>query len=419
MHLDDYSSEIKDSILSNHIDTSQLEDDFKEVLYSSEIFSFIKNHDFFSPRSVEFITTKESVGDTAIVDFEKFIKESFNNPTEIWKYAYDKQLYEDDRLLLNTLLSFGDEVSEERLQLAFDARLEYETTYNNKKREMHAFHHAYHRILGGFIFATKEGMIRFINPSLIDFLLKYIKSDINEVEKIAASVINVNQLTKRLFTLTYSDDKKPLMPETLQERLLDSYDSFLTGDDDDGESIILALVIYKYINSAKKVDVICEILKDIDEWESFYEDYDLSVKFQEFMLEVRGNSAINAIIEERITEIISELVLSDSDFDGAFRTLSDLVSKYDVDLQSFNTSKLDNHFVEILQEYISNEVDDLEQNMLDESGIDDLNNYIETQLEELNILGLDLKLDLSEITNVDWYEVAWGNEARRLMEKDD
>ena len=57
--------------------------------------------------------------------------------------------------------------------------------------------------------------------------------------------------------------------------------------------------------------------------------------------------------------------------------------------------------------------------MLDESGIDDLNNYIETQLEELNILGLDLKLDLSEITDVNWYEVAWANEARRLMEKDD
>jgi energy-coupling factor transporter ATP-binding protein EcfA2 len=418
LHLDDYSTDIRETLLVNHIECSQLPEEFKDLLFSKELFSFILKHKYFSPRSVEFITTKETVGNTTIQNFEEFVKDSFDNPTEIWKHAYINQLNEDDRLLLNTLLSFGDEISKERLQSAFDERINYEITYNNKTRVMHAFKHAYQRLLGGFVYSTKEEMIRFINPSLIDFLLKYIRLDKIEVEKIASSVIDVDQLTKRLFSLTYQENK-PIMPDILQERLLRSYDSFLSGDDDDGELIVLALVIYKYVDSKKKVNVVCEILNDIDEWELLYENYDLSIKFQEFMTEVRGNSAINSIIEERITEIISELVLSDSDFDGAYGTLSDLISKYDLNLSSFNTGKIDEHFAEILQEYVSNEVEWLTDFVTDESEVSELNQKIESKLDKVNSLGLDVELDLSEITDVDWYEVAWSNELRRLMEKDD
>lgn len=419
LHLDDYSTDIREALLNNHIENSQIADEYKDILRSKELFKFILEHNYFSPRSVEFITTKETIGNTSVQNFYRFIKESFDNPTEIWKHAYINQLNEDDRLFLNTLLSFGDEISEERLELAFEKRINYEITFNNKSRVMHAFKHAYQRLLGGFIYSTKGEMIRFINPSLTDFLLKYIRLDCVEVEKMALSIIDVDQLTKRLFPLTHNNTTKPSMPIALQERLLNNYDSFLSGNDDDGESIILALIIYKDVDSEKRIDIVCQILNGIEEWESLYEDYELSAKFQAFMHEVRGNSPINAIIEEKITEIFTELVLSDYDYDRAFRTLSDLISKYDVDLESFNTRKLDNHFAEILQEYISNEVDDLEQHMLDESGIDDLNEFIATQQEELNILGLNVELDLSEIKDVDWYEVACINQIKRLMEKDD
>jgi hypothetical protein len=283
---------------------------------------------------------------------------------------------------------------------------------------MHAFKHAYQRLLGGFIYSTNEEMIRFINPSLIDFLLKYIRLDEVEVRKIALSVIDVDQLTKRLFTLAYKINK-PSMPISLQERLLNNYDSFLSGDDNNGELIVLALVIYKYVDSKNKIDIVCEILNEIDEWNLLYEDYELSVKFKDFMHEVRNNSTINTIIEERINEIIGELVLSDSDFDDAYNTLSDLITRYDIDLVSLNTLKLDEHFAEMLQEYIWDEVEWLKDFVTDESEVSELNDKIESRLDKVNSLGLDIQLDLSEITNVDWHDVAWSIELRRLLEKDD
>jgi len=302
--------------------------------------------------------------------------------------------------------------------MAFESRVEYEIENNNKTRVMHAFRHAYERLLGGFIYSTKEDDVRFINPSLIDFLLKYIRLDKVEVEKIASSVIDVDQLTKRLFSLTYSENK-PIMPEVLQNRLLDSYDSFLSGENDYAELIILSLVIYKFVDSNKKENVVCEILSNIEEWDSLYEDYDLSVSFQEFMLEARGNSAINAIIGERIIEIIQEVVLSDADFDGASETLSDLIDKYEVDLSSWDTSRLDKHFGEILQEFISNEAEWLTYWIIDESEVSELHKKVEDKLDKITCLGLDVVLDLSEIDDVNWFEIIWNNEYRRLLEKDD
>jgi GTPase SAR1 family protein len=418
LHLDDYSNDIKEALLNNHIETSQLNDEYKEILRSKNLFNFILKHDYFSPRSVEFITTKETVGETLVQDFELFVRESFDSSTEIWKHAYSNQLNEDDRLLLNTLLSFGEEVSSNRLQLAFEARLNYEIKHNNKERVMHAFNHAYQRLLGGFIYSTKEDMVRFINPSIIDFLIKYVKSDEVEVKKIASSVIDVAQLTKRLFSLTYSVSK-PIMPLDLQVRLLNSYDTFLSGDDYDGEFIVLALVIYKYVDSKHKDSIVCEILSKVEEWNLLYEDYDLSHKFQEFMEEVRGNYVINSIIEDRIIEIINELVISDFDIEDAIATLTDLTSKYVVNLQMLNTNKLEEHFSEIIEEYILNEVEWLKDYALDESSVDEVIEKIKSILEEVNRLGLDIKVDLNEIKDVDWDEITSNNEFRRVMEKDD
>jgi GTPase SAR1 family protein len=418
LHLDDYPADIRNDLLRNHIDDSELTDDYKELLSSLDIFKFIVEHKHFSPRSVEFITNVDTVGTTLISDFEKFVKESFDNPIDIWKHAYTNQLDEDDRLLLNTLLSFGDEIEIDRLKLAFEARIEYEVLKNNKQNKMFAFNRSYEKLLGGFIYANKYEDVRFINPSLTDFLLKYIRTDKVEVEKIASSVIDVAQLTKRLFAISYSD-KKPIMPMVLQERLLHSYESFLYWDDDYAELIKIVLVIYKYIDSKEKEKVICEILGNIDDWEEIFGDYELNRAFSEFMLTVKDNDVINTLIQEKINVIINGLVISNSDIDEAYQTLSEVINRYDLDLEHLNTEILENHFCEILSEEAYNEVDWLKESIMDESEAHELRGKTEVKIKKLADLGLDVKFDYSMFTDEDWWEIAMENDTRRLMEADD
>lgn len=418
LHLDEYKSDIRRALLYNHIEASQLPEAYKQLLLSKFLFKFILEHEHFSPRSVEFVTTQEAIGETTLQNFEEFVRKSFNTPSAIWQFAYTHQLEEDDRIFLNTLLSFGNEVPKNKLHAAFDARIEYEIKNNNKSRVMHAFQRAYQRLLGGFIYCSKEDKVKFINPSLLDFLLLYVRQDNVEVEKITLSIIYVDQLTKRLFSLSHSGDK-PIMPKNIQHRLINSHSSFLYHDDSDEALIRLSLVIYKYVDLIEKEDVICEILRNIDDWVSLHDDYELGIKFQEFMLEVRANTLINSIIEEKIVYIISELVLSDQDLESAYNTLSELIVKYNIDLSELETVVLENHFNEVLQIYKSEEIEWLREFVTDISEVQDLEEKVKGKVADLNTLGLNIDCNLSDILNENWADIAWSNEIKRLMEKND
>lgn len=95
--LTEYSSAIKEELLKNHIDESEIEINLKNIILRKDIFDFIVSHQNFNPRSVEFITINENVKMFNEREFESFIRENFNNPNEIWKHAYDNQIDDTDR----------------------------------------------------------------------------------------------------------------------------------------------------------------------------------------------------------------------------------------------------------------------------------------------------------------------------------
>ena len=114
-------------------------------------------HSNFSPRSVQFITTPDKVDMFSATEFAQFIKNNFNTPNEIWRHAYEQQINNYDRFLINTMVSFGDTVEVEELEIAFNARLDYEVEFNNYTRPMHAFKSAFMRLEGGFIVQEFDG----------------------------------------------------------------------------------------------------------------------------------------------------------------------------------------------------------------------------------------------------------------------
>lgn len=105
---------------------------------------------------------------------------------------------------------------------------------------MHSKMHLY-GYWGSFIYSNDENYIRFINHSLLDFLLKYIQGDKIEVKKIVNSVVSVQQLTDRLFPL--SGPTSHQMPNYLINRIIASYDSFIKDPKDDSELLKFAPLI--------------------------------------------------------------------------------------------------------------------------------------------------------------------------------
>ena len=413
--LKEYNFDLKKELLFNHIDDSELSDDLTEVLRKKEVIEFIVNHPNFSPRVVEFITSKEIAWGFTPEEFEIFIHSSLDYPDEIWKHAYSEQIKEDDRLLLNTLFSFGETASLDQLEHAFLSRLKLEVETNNKIKEMHAFQKALRRLEGGFIL-IKENLVYFINPSLTDFLLTYLREDRDEVIRIANAVQYVTQLTERLFALGNANTQ--YMPGNIQNRLITEYQYFIDKSESDYDLIQLALVINKYVVHPEKDEVIADIIDAISEWEALHSDFALNLHFKEFITSVKDNTYLKEVLEERLEEIVTELFNGGNDLESSIDLLEELTKSFDLDFQTFNVVNIVDRLDNLFSEHISLEVEWLEDYITDESEVYEKIEEVENFVERINKLGLSYDTNLDEF-NLDWYDISINNEIRRLMEKDD
>jgi DNA polymerase III delta prime subunit len=416
LNLSEYTTEIKLQILLNHIEDSDLNEDLKEVILRKSVQEFIISHKNFTPRSVEFITTSEFVKTYSKLKFETFIYASFNSPINIWEHAYSEQIKEDDRLLLNTLLTFGEFSRVTDLEKAFHYRLKYESENNNKVKEIQAFSKSLKRLEDGFII-IKKNEIHFINPSLIDFLITYLRQDKDEVTRMIDSVCFVTQLTERLFSISSKEYKN--VPENLKNRILDDYYSFVTIENISGDLIRLALFIHKYIKDIRAEEIVCEIIQEIEDWDSLYDDYTLNFYFREFMDSVRDNEKINKVIKNRIIDILTDLVIGEDDLNQSIDILEELISKYKIDFKTVDASKIEEHFNTLINDYVNQEIDWLRDYISDEGEVFEKKEEIKRFISRITAAGLQLESDLSEFDNNDWYDIAMHNEFRRLMEKDD
>lgn len=414
--LTEYNYELKKQLLINHIEESEINNDLKDVFKDLELEEFIITHQNFTPRSVEFITTNEIVVNLNEKSYKDFICKSFDYPDEIWKHAYAEQINEDERLLLNTLISFGEAASLIELEMAYMNRINDEIKNNNKTKEINIFRKVLNRLNGGFIIIKNDEEVLFINPSLIDFLVKYLQEDKDEVIRIANAVKFTSQLTQRLFLLSGSN--KNLMPDELQDRILSNYQSFIRLETQNYDLIQLALVIYNYVDREEKDEIIFEIIEKIDDWESLHSDYSLNVYFKEFLVAVKSNEYLSILLNERIEEIVSELFLGESDIDRAVDLLEELTDSFNLDFNKLDTVNITDHLNDLFSEHIDDAIDWLRDWITDEGEAIDKRREFERLNDRILRLGLDYDTDLSEF-DIDWYEIAIDNEIRRIMEKDD
>ena len=69
-------------------------------------------HRNFNPRLISFITKQENFDDSHQVKYLEFVKESLNNPKEIWAKCFTKQLDVSQRLLVRLVVANGGKVQE-------------------------------------------------------------------------------------------------------------------------------------------------------------------------------------------------------------------------------------------------------------------------------------------------------------------
>lgn len=201
LKLEQYSVLSKAKILYNHLFFSNLKKDFLESFFEKEVYSSIIQHRNYFPRLIQFITDESKFKGSGFKFVKDYVLYKLEHPDEIWEYAYEKQLKDEDRFLLLCLFTLGgNQVSADHLSIAFEARYRYEIKHNNIRRESKAFQNSTKKVLNGFVNIvhnpnTDKNLYTFFNPSIVDFLLGYLKGNDTEITSILNSAIYLEQFT--------------------------------------------------------------------------------------------------------------------------------------------------------------------------------------------------------------------------------
>ncbi|MBE8971228.1 ATP-binding protein [Nostocales cyanobacterium LEGE 12452] len=407
VELCELSWEDKSQLLRNHIEESEISDELKYVLRQADVHDFIITHANFSPRSIEFITSSNQVSGFSPGEFKKFIQKNFNLPDKIWRHAYEQQIDENDRILLNTMTSFGDTVHVSVLERAFDARIDYEIAFGGHLRSMNCFSRSMQRLSDGFIVRDSyfsDGNYRFINPSLIDFLISCIKGISGEATRIANSAVTLDQLTPRLFPISVRANNLET-PSLLADRLIDHWETFVDPDNVNYSKLTLAILTYYYVKDGRKEEFVCSQLAGITDWSFIAPGSEPYIAASRFIAEVSSDSVIRTLCGAA-NGILSAVIGSADNLDEGLINLHLVLNKFDQELLSkialIAKIELEESFTYLINVKIADRIDKMIEYKNAVSAVRELETEIsETQIT-LHKAGLTILPDMASLYDYEW-----------------
>lgn len=165
-----YTARQRARILYNHIYFSDLPPTYQDRLIDDRFYLKIIRHDKFSPRLIEWLATYRRIRNVPVDDYRAFVLDLLQNPAEIWRHAYTKEISESARSLLLALYSLSGQSSADRLELAFDRLHALRATRYNFPHRPEDFRSAWRELANAFIKTSSYGGIEVLDPSVLDLM---------------------------------------------------------------------------------------------------------------------------------------------------------------------------------------------------------------------------------------------------------
>lgn len=188
--LSKYTRRNRAEILFNHIYFSNLPDEYKNMFLENKNYLKIIDHKNYNPRIVDFMTQFTRVESVSPSNYMTFFMSNLENPLEIWKHAFEQQLSRQSRHLLLVMASLPEKLFLYHLHQAFDAFHKKQASHYKFERTPNDFKNSLKELEGNFISTEKskdQTVVQFHNPSIRDFLKKYISTNPHELLAIVES----------------------------------------------------------------------------------------------------------------------------------------------------------------------------------------------------------------------------------------
>lgn len=189
----------KAKILYNHLYFYCGRNKYFDRIIEGEFYSKIIDHPNYSPRIIEYITSEVFLRSTSVEDYRQSILGVLDEPTLLWGYSYDFQIGKNEKLLLQVIYSFANEVEIGRAKEAFLSLLSIYSDTEKEKLSDSVFKNALNVLLNGYVNSTVrqddgKNFVSFSNPSIADFIKSRFDNDFQLLFNLLQSVLNADQL---------------------------------------------------------------------------------------------------------------------------------------------------------------------------------------------------------------------------------
>tara|TARA_R110002049_G_scaffold187779_1_gene356050 strand:- start:652 stop:2946 length:2295 start_codon:yes stop_codon:yes gene_type:complete len=225
LDLSKYTRKIKALILYNHLFFADVPVVHLKNLIDTKTYIKLIEHKSYNPRIIETFVKSQFWEATKPEDFSRRLLSFFDNPTSVWEHAFENTIYKGSQVVLLVLSTLGTPVLLEDLKIAVNAFI----TANNAKYNITIDSIEFRRIIkeleNTFIQTRMDSYskiaVEFQNPSIQDFLIKYIDGNNALILDLIKSFSFESQFF-RIFTFetTQSEYNRRI---TLDETIIDTY----------------------------------------------------------------------------------------------------------------------------------------------------------------------------------------------------
>lgn len=164
-----YTADQRARILYNHAYFNKLPHSYVDQLLAQDFYLTISEHEKFSPRVIEWLTTPRRIRDVEPNCYQSFALYLLDDPTEIWQFAYDRQISQAARSVLLALHSLNGRAAHADLTKAFEILHEERARRYRLTSAPQDFLSAL-RVLSGSFITIHHDVVQFIDPSIRDLM---------------------------------------------------------------------------------------------------------------------------------------------------------------------------------------------------------------------------------------------------------
>lgn len=345
--LKNYTKKIKADILYSHLYFSELPQEYIDNLLIEHRYFSIIEHPNYNPRIIETMTKLKIHKNISAKDYySEFIK-NLNNPSEIWKHAFENQIDNKTRSVLFSIVSLsGRYLGSNYKQIIKEISKTICLKFYSENFTDLDFRKCLKILEGDFIKITPY-VISFCNPSLTDFLENYIVDNniVSEFIEIAdtteqfkwikASLINKENIDKKYAYMLF-EKVKQYNAKNWQYSLMDLLIDIIIKTED-----------LELLNNLKSE--FAYLIKDHKLWEMEY--FLDRLAFPIFY----ENEIINDFIANFMDSVVRDIDSCISIYD--LDVLMNFINNYDEDLIKPYESNIKTHITVKFNDLVENSID--------------------------------------------------------------